>query len=110
MQNKTDRYLGLARRAGHLVTGMGTCAGYARKGRIKMLIMTTDLSRGSRAKAEQMAKREHIPYRIYSDSDHLSHLTGTSGRMLFGITDVHFAEMILKAMDTDETYEKEVFE
>ncbi|MGI6721828.1 MAG: L7Ae/L30e/S12e/Gadd45 family ribosomal protein [Anaerovoracaceae bacterium] len=109
MQKKIDSYFGFARKSGSLVSGAGTCEVLAGKGRLKLLIITEDTAEGSCRKMQRLARANNIPYRIYGNSDHLSHVTGMSGRNVFAVTDQGFADVITKEIDAEQKYEKEVF-
>lgn len=109
MRKKTDSYLGFARRAGRLVTGAGTCETLAPKGKLKLMIIAEDISEDTRRKMENLALKNGISCRIYGNADHLSHITGTSGRSVFGITDKGFAEAIETEIDLEKSEEREVF-
>lgn len=109
MRKKIDSYFGFACKSRNLVTGAGTCKVMATKGKLKLMIITEDIAEGSKEKMEKLAKANNIPYRIYGLSDHLSQITGTLGRSVFGITDKKFAETIEKEIDSEKSKEKEVF-
>ena len=109
MRKKIDSYIGFAKRSGNLVTGTGTCEVMASRGKLKLLIIAIDTSDGTMKKMKNMAKSGGIPYRVYGSSEALSHMTGTSGRNVFGITDGEFAKTIAKEIDSEVSDEKEVF-
>lgn len=108
-RNKALSYLGFAARSRNLVTGANTCAMMMEKKKIKLLILTKDLSENTTKKMLQKCGRENIAYRIFGSSEELSQITGKSGKGIFGITDRHFAEIILKEIDLIQS-EREVFE
>lgn len=110
---KPESLMGFAAKSRDLVTGSNTCEIEAKKGRLKLLIIAEDIAEGSREKMIRTADTNGIPYRIYGDSDGLSHITGCSGRSVFGITDSGFARSIIKEIDITsdkENSEREVLE
>lgn len=73
-----------------------------KKGKGKLLIISEDAAENTVKKLTVEAKAKGIPYRIYGESDNLSHIIGSSGRTIFVITDAHFAECMLKEIDETE--------
>ena len=55
----------------------------------------------------QSCDRNNIDYRIFGNSDDLSHITGKSGKGVFGITDTHFAKIISKEIDLIQSEREE---
>ncbi|MFQ9892212.1 MAG: L7Ae/L30e/S12e/Gadd45 family ribosomal protein [Emergencia sp.] len=108
-RNKVFSYLGFAARSRNLVTGGNTCVMMMSKKKIKLLILTKDLSENTMKKMLQQCSKRNIVYRIFGSSEELSQITGKAGKGVFGITDQHFAEIILKEIDLIQS-EREVFE
>ncbi|MCR5134184.1 MAG: ribosomal L7Ae/L30e/S12e/Gadd45 family protein [Clostridiales bacterium] len=102
MDRKTLSYLGFARKAGQLVTGMGTCEIQLKKGRVRLLLFAEDMAAGSLEKAIALAKRYGVPYVIAGTGEELSQSTGTAGRYVFGVTDAHFAGVIASSIEKEE--------
>ncbi|MEG0919504.1 MAG: ribosomal L7Ae/L30e/S12e/Gadd45 family protein [Anaerovoracaceae bacterium] len=98
---KVNSYLGFARKSGNMVMGSGTCSIYMKKKKIKLLIITTDTADNSKEKLVNEAEKTNTKYRVYGNSDEISHLVGSPGRTSFGITDKQFAETILKEIDKE---------
>lgn len=107
--NKVFSYLGFAAKSRNLVTGYNTCAMMMGKRKLKLLILTKDLSENTMKKMQQQCGSNHIEYRIFGTAEELSKITGKSGKGIFGITDRHFAEIIAKEIDLIQS-EREVFE
>ena len=61
---------------------------------LKLLIIAEDASENTKNKMAGEAGSQGLPYKVYGYSDELSHTAGTSGRMVFGITDDNFAKVI----------------
>ncbi len=100
---KVDSYLGFAARARKIVSGSDTCSISMKKGSAKLVIVAADAAENTKEKLQLEASRSGVPFRIYGSGDHLSKMTGKSGRTVFAVTDEHFAECILAEI------EKEVF-
>ena len=78
----------------------------------KAKAQTFDFGRGSfgnsKEKMINAAKQYKLPYRVYGSIDELSHMTGTEGKGIFGLTDENFAKVILSEIDR-QSLEEEVF-
>ena len=100
-RKKTLSYLGFARKAGKLVTGMGTCEIWLKKGQIHLLLLAEDMADGSMEKAVALARHYEVPYEVIGTGEELSRITGTSGRYVFGVTDAHFAGVIASSIEKE---------
>ena len=103
-QNKVCTYLGFAKKAGKLATGMGTCTLPQIRRKLKLILVANDTAAGSIDKIERFAKSENIPCFVHGQSEEMSKATGQSGRFIFGIMDASLAGAIIKEID----HEKEV--
>lgn len=99
MRNKIDSYLGFAKKSRNLLTGYNTCVFAIKK--IKLLIITEDLSENTVKKLLKLSMDHGVPYRIYGKTEELSKITGSQERGVYGITDVNFADVILKEIDME---------
>ena len=109
MRQKIESYLGLARKAGKLLAGYNKCLDAIERGKIKLLIISEDVSENSMKKMIKLAESKKTKYRIYGQSEETGHITGNPGRGIFGITDKNFAEAVIKEIDQKEFEKKEVF-
>ena len=101
-KSKLARYLGLARRAGKVLSGYKTCAGTIGRGNIKLIILAEDTSQNTKDKFTALCERRGVPFKIYGSSEALSAMTGLTGRGIFGITDVNFAEAMIKEIENEQ--------
>ena len=108
-RDKVYSYLGFAAKSRNLVTGYNTCTMMMEKGKVRLLILTGDLAENTVKKMLQQCGRTKTEYRIFEESEVLSHVTGNRGKGIFGITDSHFAEIICKEIDLIQS-EREVLE
>lgn len=99
MRKKVDSYLGFATKSKNLVSGYQTCLHTIQKNKLKLLILSEDLSENTVKKMSKLADENDVPVRIYGKSEELSKATGSQERGIFGITDVNFADVILKEID-----------
>lgn len=93
--------MGFARKSGNMIMGSGTCMTYMPKKKVKLLIITEDTAQNSKEKLISVAEKNNVTYRVYGDSEELSHIVGNPGRTVFGITDENFADTILKEIDKE---------
>jgi ribosomal protein L7Ae-like RNA K-turn-binding protein len=99
MRKKVDSYLGFAAKSRNLVSGYHTCLHAAQQKKLRLLILSEDLSENTVKKLSRISKENEIPLRIYGSSEELSKVTGNQERGVFGITDVNFADAIMKEID-----------
>ena len=103
MNKKTpENYLGLARRAGKIVSGYRTCVHIIGKGSIKLMIIADDSSANTKEKFTALCGKYGVPCMIYGTTESLSRAAGLSGIGVFGITDRNFADVMIKEI-SDET-------
>jgi len=99
MRSRIDSYLGFAAKSRNLVSGYHACLHGIRQNRLKLLILSEDLSENTVKKLSGAAKENNVPFRIYGKSDDLSSVTGTQERGVFGITDENFANAVMREID-----------
>jgi len=95
MTDKTLRYMGFAKKAGSLVTGVNTCTFTMNKGRAALVILAEDISENSEKKIMKEIRRSGTPFVKYGKKADMSHAVGQAERSVFAITDDQFAKTIL---------------
>ncbi len=98
MRKKVDSYLALLQNQENWFPAINLPACHKQK-KLKLLILSGDLSENTVKKLSKLSKDNEIPLRIYGKSEELSKVTGCRERGVFGITDVNFADAILKEID-----------
>ncbi len=101
-KNKMKSYLGLARRAGKIVSGYQTCIHTLQKGEVKLILVAEDAAQNTKDKFIHLCDKYGVPFEIFSTADELSEMTGFPGRGVFGITDKGFAEVMMKEIRHDD--------
>lgn len=99
MENKVLSYLGFAAKARKLVTGYNTCIYMMEKKKIRLLILTEDLSENSVKKMVSAAEKHRVPCKIYGSREQLSRMTGNIDKGIYGVTDDNFAKVISDGID-----------
>lgn len=101
-EEKLKGYLGLATKAGKLVTGYNTCLDMIPTGKLKLVILATDVGENTRKKIEQKCASYDVPFRIGLDADSMSKACGKSDKGVFGIVDKGFSKSIIGLIDEQE--------
>ncbi|WP_145318839.1 YlxQ family RNA-binding protein [Paenibacillus xylanexedens] len=93
---KTLSYLGLAMRAGKLVTGEEIVLKAIRSSEAKMVIVAGDASANTQKKFRDKCGTYKVPLLIGFDRDNLGSSIGKDTRVVLAVTDRGFAKMISK--------------
>ena len=99
MNSKIISYLGFARKAGKLMSGVSTCTFAMSKGKVELIILAEDISENSRKKIMKEIRRYNVNHVTMGTIDEMSRAVGAQGRSVFAICDKGFADAILKASD-----------
>ncbi len=100
MNSKALTLMGFAKKSGNLVSGVNTCSFNLSRGKVRLMILAEDISQGSEKKIMKEIRKAGVDYIKFGTIDEMSHVTGTSGRSVFGILDRNFAEAILKEIES----------
>ena len=84
--------LGLAARAGKIVSGSDSVIGAIRAGNVELLIITKDISRNSLEKILKNTGDKEIACYSFGNSEELGMALGKPDRTVAAITDKSFAE------------------
>lgn len=100
MQNrqKAINLLGLAERAGKLVTGSETVIGKLNKEKVKAVIMASDIQKNTAEKVDRVARKTNVPIINLFTADELSQAIGKKRKVL-GLTDVGFTKALIKKIN-----------
>lgn len=101
MRKKVDSYLGFAAKSRNLISGYHSCLNGIKQKKLKLLILSEDLSENTVKKLSKLSNDNAVPLRIYGKMEELSKITGSRERGIFGITDVNFADVIIKEIDEE---------
>ena len=95
-------WLGLARRAGALVTGTFATRQALREDRVKLVLLATDASEGSRRKVLGLVEGKGVPCRTVGTRSELGAAVGESPRSAVGVVETSFAEQLLRRVSGSE--------
>ena len=97
--NKALGFLGLARKAGALITGEDNTRLAVRSGQARLLVVSADASANARKRAEDFVKGTNIPLAALPlTKEAVSSATGRPGCSMAVFTDTGLAAAFLKAL------------
>lgn len=96
--NKALSHLGLAMRAGKVVTGNEAVLKAIRSGEAKLVILAADASDNTQKKFRDKCGTYDIPLAIVFHRDELGASIGKDQRVALAVTDKGFAEMISRGL------------
>lgn len=92
--NKIYNFLGLAQRAGKLVSGEQAVQIGIDRRRVLLLLIAADASSNTRRKFESLAANHGVSYIIFGERALLGQFIGKSPRAVVGVLDRGFANVI----------------
>lgn len=98
MLNKAERLIGLATRAGKVITGLELCEKAVKSNKAKLIILTKETSDNSK----KMFIDSGIDIVYLESRDVLGKCTGKETRSVAVITDKNFSSAVLKAYNDKE--------
>ena len=99
--NKVFSMLGLAMKAGKVVSGEFSTEKAIKSGKAHMVIVAEDASDNTKKKFKNMCDFYQVPIYFYKDKDTLGHAMGKEFRASLVILDEGFAKGIRKHIDTE---------
>lgn len=94
MKIKFLQQLGLAMRAGKVVTGEEAVIHDIRSGRIHLVILSLDASRNTAKKITDKCQSYQVPILRFGSRQELGRAIGKAERVVLGIADAGFARML----------------
>lgn len=87
--------IGLAKRAGKVITGAELCEAAVKKGKSKLIIIAGDISENGRKSITDACKYYKVKYIEYADKSQLGKVTGSAERAVISVNDREFAKALL---------------
>lgn len=100
MNPKLLSFLGLAMRAGQLVTGEEQVITSMRKKQVKLVILAQDASPNTAKKVTDKAKTYQVPVLTLASREHLGRAIGKGERVVIGVLDTGFANQIKRLAES----------
>ena len=93
-QDKFHSLLGLASRAGKIVSGEELVVKAIQKGNAYFIVISEDASQNTLKKVVDKCTYYEIPYKITSNRERLGHAIGKHARVVLGVTDQGFSNAL----------------
>lgn len=97
--NKIYSMLGLAMKAGKVVSGEFSTDKSVKSGKAWLVIVSEDASDNTKKMFSDMCKFYHVPRYFYGTKEELGHAMGKAMRSSLAITDENFAKSIIKHLE-----------
>ena len=101
-QSKVTGLIGLAVKAGKIVSGEFCTEREIKSGKANLVIVAEDASDNTRKKFKNMCDFYHVPLYFYQNKETLGHAMGKEFRASLAVLDEGFSESIKKNMETKE--------
>ena len=102
LSSKVEQFLGLATKAGKLITGEELVVKAVQSKQVYLVILAADASKNTRKKLQDKCRSYSIPLRFYADRYRLGHYIGKDHRVVIGVKDNGFARELMKHIDNEE--------
>ena len=99
-EDKIYSFLGLATRAGKIVSGDDSTLLELKRGNVKLVIVAEDASDNTKKLFKDKSSYRNVPYVYFSSKLQLGYAIGKAPRAALGVTDINFANKILELMET----------
>lgn len=100
-QNKVEGLLGLAAKAGKIVSGEFCTEREVKSGKAALVLVADDASDNTKKKFKNMCDFYKVPIYFYKDKDTLGHAIGKEFRASLAVLDQGFAGGIGKHLETE---------
>lgn len=92
--NKVYNYLGLATRAGQVVSGEHAVVAGVKRGKVVLVLISEDASANTDRKFRALAQNHNVKVIVYGQKSFYGQAIGKSPRAVVGISDLNFANVI----------------
>ncbi|WP_347550346.1 YlxQ family RNA-binding protein [Pseudalkalibacillus hwajinpoensis] len=99
MSKNWESFLGLAQRAGKVVSGEELVVKEIQRKNAKLVLLANDASDNTRKKVTDKATTYKVPLCIVSDRYELGHAIGKMQRVTIAVTDAGFAKKLFAILD-----------
>lgn len=103
MDFKIYAFVGLAAKAGKIVSGEEGCEKSLKKGTVRLMLVARDASDNTRKRFIDMCQYRGVDIRIFGEKDLLGKYIGKVMRAVVGIQDENFAEQLIKLIDNQNS-------
>lgn len=101
MEANVAQFLGLAMRAGKIVSGEGAVLAAIRQGKVKAVLLAKDGSDNTRKKIQDKTTSYSVPMILVDSRSDLGQAIGKRDRVVVGITDSGFAKKLMSMFNNE---------
>ena len=101
-EDKIYSLLGLATRAGKIVSGDDSTLLELKRGNVKLVIVAQDASDNTKKLFKDKSSYRNINYVYFSNKLQLGYAIGKAPRAVLGVKDINFANKILELIKTQK--------
>lgn len=98
-QNQWMSLLGLANRAGKIISGEELVVKEIRNGKAKLILISADASLNTKKKITDKCKSYGVPIKVIEKREILGHAIGKESRVLVAVLDKGFATKLITLLD-----------
>lgn len=99
MTNKIYSFLGLATKAGKLISGEDACERAIRYEKVGLVIVAEDASNNTKKKFEDMCRYRNIKIRFFGRKEFLGKYIGKDIRSVVAVCEKQFAQRLIEMID-----------
>lgn len=102
MDEKIYTFIGLALKAGKLISGEEPCERAMRKNKVKVLLVTEDAADNTKKKFSDMCSYRGVEIRFFGQKEILGRYIGKEIRVVVAILEIGFAKRLIEFIDSRE--------
>ena len=99
MADRIYSFMGLAAKAGRLLSGDETCERALKTGKVHLVIVSEDASDNTKKKFKDMCSYRNIELREFGEKELLGKFSGKSTRSVIAIMETNFAGHLMEMID-----------
>lgn len=96
MRRKTYKLLGLAAKAGKILSGNFACEKALKEGKTQLIIVAEDALPNTKKKFSNACKYREVDIRFFGEKEVIGNCIGKQSRAVVGITDAGFAKALIE--------------
>lgn len=102
MQSKVYSMLGLAAKAGKIISGSDACERAIKQSKVTLVIIAQDASDNTKKQFQDMCSYHETTFRYYGEKDSIGKFIGKDVRTVLVLKDENFARRILELIDGEQ--------
>ena len=100
MINKTYLFLGLAKKAGKLISGEEACEKALKSEKVYLIIVSSDASMNTQKKFTDKCKYRNVEMRLFGEKEIIGRYVGKEIRSVIAILEDGFANRLIEMIDS----------